>query len=334
MENENDTKTKLEILKKAIIIEKKRSCDYQQTISSLEKEILTLKYKNIQLEEQKMESLFNLKNSSFLEPKKKPRKVQLSTNEYETIVAEYETQNENLKKMLNESFNSISLIKSSFQDLINEMEKVNKGLDEKLNIQYDINTKNESKISLLTKQISSSEIKIQNLENKNKNLIDEREKLNENFLFLQETNTKLNEKLKKTESVFKNYIQVNSGLSKKISTLKEELVLTESISEIVFNGYKKEVLGNKKAKLTFAFHDREYILLIQYENRNYHIPFHKIKMINLLDQDNNFVQIKYLKPDGKTEREKIYIIENSNLFIESYKSYYDKHLKNEILKDL
>ncbi len=332
IDKEKDLLFKIDILKKALLMEK-------QKVSILENENNELKTK---LEKFKQSEEFiktitqttSLTSNSICSKgsiKSAPsRLVPLSVNEYENMLTHYEVQNENLKLMLSESFNSITTIKSSFQDVISKTQIRNKNLDEE-------NKKLQDSIITLRNQNKIYEVENNSLETNLKNTINDFKELREIMTYTQSENQQLLKDKKKAAEYNGQLVENIKKLKDKLDNMKK-IFLEDDVKDIEFTGEKKEVLKKKKVGLLFTSFDGVLSLIISYEGGHEKkiIPLDQFESARILNSTERQIELKYFKDqkDKKVKTKEYSLDQSAELFINSYKDYSAKASRLKINREL
>ena len=226
----------------------------------------------------------------------KKRLVPLSSNEYESLIAHYEIQNETLKTQLKEANDTIIDVKDNFQ--------------------------------VIYKQ---KELQVANLTNSQITLNAEILRLKDNIMELQKTlqdeeRQKKSLQLKLSEEKF-----TSQNLSNKISELKFALT-KEAIEEKLFTGTKKDVFNKTQTHLLFTNIDDKFILKTTYEDKyTKTIAINEIEHIRILDEKS--ICIRYFV-DSKPKEKSYNLNENPLDFIKTYKYYISMDLRSKLNKRL
>lgn len=337
-EKEKDFSKKIEILKHYLIKEKQKSSSLEEENRSLKSEIESLKFQTNHCKTFIQPSNLTLEEfSNKITPSQNLTKSFSSAEECENYFIELELQNGNLKEMLNEATSSISIIKTSFQKLISELQNKNRILEENISSKIEEITNLNKQSSIITSQIKTNDVTIQNLENKVKNLEEENLRLKEKHSIMIEKTKEESEKDVQYEESFIMYSKMINELKMKIEKMKE-VFLNENFEDRSFKGYKKQMMKNKKAVLTFTCHEGEISLSLFYEDDDVKkfVSIDNIEYVKVIDASNNQIEIKYYKRkgDGKPYIKSYILEENAEIFINTYKDFSGKLARLKMNKKL
>lgn len=263
-----------------------------------------------------------------IEFKDKKRRKPLTSNEYEELIATLETQNNNFKTLLGEANSGMRQMKEKFQSIIaNQLEQI-KSLETENNLMKEENNKYSIQIIELSNINNSLQVENSIYET-------ESSKLRTQVDYLRPLCEKLEEKvesLEKKEIQYKDdlekHTQTNSVLANKLHELKTA-ILDESIRDVTFNAFKKELFNTVKLTLNFTRTvDGIFCLVIQYENKKEKkfINITNIDSIKIINAKENLIQIKYVGKD-KLLKTKDYNLDQANtceMFIKVYRDYCEK----------
>ena len=163
---DKDCHYKIQILKNALIQEKQKVHILEEEIASV-KEKLAIEEKKEKVENKEINNNQITNNDNYqVNHFDNKRTEPLTTNEYEMMLCHLEVQNENLKKTVNQSSQSIILIKNSFQNIIAEQSNTISKLNENTELISHENLKLQQ--SLKEFMTTNKKYEIENLQLKKK----------------------------------------------------------------------------------------------------------------------------------------------------------------------
>ena len=331
-EKEKDFLYKIQILRNALLQEK-------QKVSQLEKEICYLKSSDgeakslIKGEYDLISVSTNFNSDNNKSCIVKSTTIDAREDSINSIISNLQATNDNLKRNLDESSESILSMKNSFQQIINlHIEKI-KSLDEKLENLNNNNNRISSNLNTYSDQQKTNEIQIQNLENEIKNLKD-------NIIHIKEQSDASEEQIKqykmsivKLENDLLSKNEENERIIQKMKDYKK-MFLEENIKDVQFSALKKEVFKSQKLNLLFTSHEGKLTLVIAYEGRNKkYIPIENIDVAKVHSEGDNSVELKYFQ-DKKLKNKTYHLDQKASHFINTYKDYSAKAIRLRLNKEI
>lgn len=260
-----------------------------------------------------------------------PKKEEQTVNDhtiasYELLVSNLTLEIQNFKTLLTEANNNTKKVKEEFQNILLKQMQKNKEVEAELKkCQNELISSGQASISLVN-QNKTYEIKLNTSENYIK-------KLEADLIACQDTIKKFQSIIGDKDSIVLNLQENvkkmendNAVLAKKLADLKSA-ILEENVRDKTFTGEKKDLFSYSFVSLTFTkSQDGFFVAIIKDDVDTEYILIEDIDSIQTLNENENSMEIKYLK-EKKKKTMTLYMNENIHEIIRTFRSYRERALK-------
>ena len=255
--------------------------------------------------------------------------VKKEKGNYELIIHQLKSENQNLKNLLLEANKNTGKVKDEFHTLIkNQVDKI-KQLQLEVNESRDELMKYSKSTEAVMNQNKQYEVKLINYEN--------------SFKQLQVEISALKDSMKKGQSIIEDKItencmlkekstkqeKENSILAKKLAELKNAILTENTSQKKVFTGRKKELFTSSAFTMTFTKTEDSYYVIIFKDDTGKiieYINLEDVENINKIENEENSLELVYMK-NKKSVTWNLLMNENVHEVIKSYKEFLDWSMK-------